>query len=361
MRPHEPASTTTLAGRLRDLRDGGRLTQKDIADALGKSVALISSWESGQARPPDGRLREYARLFATPRSVQDGVVRLLDDTELSPAEAEERDRLFNELLGLRDQAFALQSVPRQPVRLPLAGTNDTIGGGSWHFADQRPITIVSSKLSEQSLDKIPESAPTSPDFVASYKYSDLDALIELHGHIRAVNPTSQVTIRAPDEINEDDLTAHVVLLGGIDQNQVTRDLMAGIALPVTQAPRDGEGAIGLFATGDGTEFAPSVDFSDGTTRLIYDVALFYRGVNPNNTLRTLTICTGMFARGTYGVVRALTDARFRDRNERYIGERFAGQKAYCILSRVSVVNQRTLTPDWTLPHLRLFEWPERNG
>ena len=64
-------------------------------------------------------------------------------------------------------------------------------------------------------------------------------------------------------------------------------------------------------------------------------------------------CTG---RGTYGAVRALTDERFRDRNTEYLRDTFGESDAFCILSRVTVENGMALTPDWTMPETRLFEW-----
>jgi hypothetical protein len=64
----------------------------------------------------------------------------------------------------------------------------------------------------------------------------------------------------------------------------------------------------------------------------------------------------MYGSGVYGAVRALTDARFRDRNSEYLQERFADSASFCILTRVTVVNGVTLTPDWTIPETRLFEW-----
>jgi hypothetical protein len=70
----------------------------------------------------------------------------------------------------------------------------------------------------------------------------------------------------------------------------------------------------------------------------------------------VTICNGMYGRGSFGAVRALTDERFRDRNRDYIQARFASSEAFCILTRVTVENTVTLTPDWTLPETRLFEW-----
>ncbi len=64
----------------------------------------------------------------------------------------------------------------------------------------------------------------------------------------------------------------------------------------------------------------------------------------------------MYGRGTYGVVRTLTDPRFRDRNEEYLTSKFDDSESYCLLTRVPVVDAATLTPDWTSPDSRLFEW-----
>ena len=90
--------------------------------------------------------------------------------------------------------------------------------------------------------------------------------------------------------------------------------------------------------------------------LLEDVALFARAVSPFNRKRTVTICNGMYGRGTYGVVRALTDERFRDRNAEYLRSRFDGCEAYCILTRVRIEGGATLTPDWTTGEYTLFEW-----
>ena len=65
----------------------------------------------------------------------------------------------------------------------------------------------------------------------------------------------------------------------------------------------------------------------------------------------------MFGRGTYGAVRSLTDARFRDRNEKYLRERFGRFDSFNILVRVSINPSGALTPDWTIEHTRLHEWP----
>src|SRR5262249_46239117 len=87
-----------------------------------------------------------------------------------------------------------------------------------------------------------------------------------------------------------------------------------------------------------------------------DVALFARAESPFNRKRFVTICNGMYGRGTYGAVRALTDEPFRDRNMEYIQGRFANSEAFCILTRVTVERGVAMTPDWTKPGTVLFEW-----
>jgi hypothetical protein len=89
-----------------------------------------------------------------------------------------------------------------------------------------------------------------------------------------------------------------------------------------------------------------------------DVALFYRVPNPFNARRTLTICNGIYARGTYAAVRTLTDERFRDRNEEYLDSRFGPGPAFGILMRARILQGKVLTPDWNRDFTRLYEWPE---
>ena len=44
-------------------------------------------------------------------------------------------------------------------------------------------------------DQIPYTDPDDPDHIELLSYSDLDSLFELHGHIRAANPASNVFLR----------------------------------------------------------------------------------------------------------------------------------------------------------------------
>src|SRR5438552_1330265 len=131
-----------LSRRLKGLReeqwpDAG-LTQAQLARALGGlSISLISSWENAEnpVRPPIKRLKEYATLFATRRSLDaDGGLVLLDD--LTDEEHDRRKELLDELMWLRkgDEPVAVRS------RVADLWTFDE--------ADQR-ITIVCAQLPDE--------------------------------------------------------------------------------------------------------------------------------------------------------------------------------------------------------------------
>ena len=377
MHPAESPSVA-LARRLKELRTRHwpdlPLTQAQLAEAFSTvqpvSVPSISSWESTRrpVPPPYERLRAYAAFFATRRSVAAEPYRVLADTELTGDERAARDRLHEELLGLRE----VDAHEPDTGLAWLATGGDTIGGGPWHFPDARPVTIVCARLPEGMLARMPYTEPTDPDYVESYTYADLDALIELHGYLRAVNPTVEVNIRTADNLTGDDYTAHLVLLGGVDWNPVTRDLMRRLNTPVRQVSRAGPGdqydSFFEVPTDNGKRrFDPVVESEPGSPQgtvrrlLRQDVAHFVRGDNPYNSKRTLTICNGMFGRGTYGAVRALTDHRFRDRNGDYLARGLGPHSVWSLLFRIFIVNGETLTPDWTDPGTRLHEWTPTGG
>jgi hypothetical protein len=68
------------------------------------------------------------------------------------------------------------------------------------------------------------------------------------------------------------------------------------------------------------------------------------------------MCTGTFSRGTFGAVRALTDAALRTRNEHFLLEHFGGLDDFWMLFYVpifrSVNGLETVTPDLGRP----FHW-----
>jgi transcriptional regulator with XRE-family HTH domain len=370
-------SLRSLAQRLRALRESRwpdlRITQHQLAEAFGDdkplSISLISSWESmrSPASPPIHRLNQYSIFFATRRSVAGATSRLLAENELTPEERQERDRLYDELSQLR---FPEEGHDRAAaVRRPLAGPGDEIGGGPFHYPDQKPVTIVCSRLPPEIQKRIPYTDPRDPDYIRSFSYADNDALLELYGHVRAVNPTIEVNIRTADVLEEDDYTTHLVLLGGVDWNPVTADILRRAQLPVLLGDRPDDDFYGghfMIVSGPdrGKTFAPLLDENKPGDRPVLreDVAHFFRGTNPYNRLRTLTLCNGMFARGTYAAVRTLTDARFRDRNERFLWKRFGGFERFSVLARALITPRgEVVTPDWTVEENRLHEWPLREG
>lgn len=347
-----------LARRLKELRTdvwpGQRITQGELAKALGASAPLISSWEGRKALPPLDRLDAYARFFATEKSIAKRPFRLLSESHLSVEERHQYSELFRELTSLRDRAEG-----QQPA---TAAVGDPYAASHWLFPSAQDITIVCSALPPDYLAAMPYTDPKAPDYVDLYRYADLDALLELHGHIRAANPLNEVHLRTPDEVRQDDFTSHLVLLGGVDWNTITAELLSRLDLPVRQLARASEDEPGGFVVDEGGKkrtFSPDLRTIGGKERLFEDIAHFFRAVSPLNEKRTVTICNGMYQRGTYGAVRALTDARFRDRNEQHLRDRFAGETTFSIISRVKVLAGEPVTPDWTSPDDVLHEWPGR--
>lgn len=365
MQPGDDAGVT-LARRLRSLRlqhfPGRSITQPQLAAALGSvqklSVPSISSWESVRAPtpPPKRRLEAYALLFATERSIANGQVHLLRVEDLTPIELTARDELLAELLDLRQRATAGEGYDPDVPSVP-----DGPRGLLWNFPSNQDITIVCALLPPEVRARMPFGDPASPDYIAMYSYADLDSLVELHGHIRAACPANQVNIRTAADVTPDDYTSHLVLLGGVDWNEMTGNVFQTLDLPVRQVGRDTQQDAGGFLVDlDGKQrlYSPILHEVKGGQELLEDVALFYRGRNPYNRKRTVTIFNGMYGRGTQGAVRALTDARFRDRNEEHLLERLDVHDAVSVVTRVRILNGQAATPDWTDAGVRLHEWPE---
>jgi len=353
-----------LAKRLRTLREQANLTQAQLGHVLGLSDATISSWEGTDQRrmPQPDHLRTYAHFFATRRSWDGGRPRLLADADLGDGERDQRVTLERELLALREVAVeAVGSATRSGGVSVATGPQEAGLGEVWRFSDGANITIVCSGIPESLRKRTPLAEPSDPNYVDFYNNADLDALVELYGHIRAVNPASQVSIQRAGKLDgpldSAALKAHLILLGGVDWNAETLAVLGRLQLPIQQVSSvDQWGAyFEVSESGEPTRFRPKA--LEDTELLEEDVGHFYRGRNPYNIKRTVTICNGIFARGTYGVVRALTDADFRDRNEAYLRRRFPGAQEFSILMRVPVAGGLTMTPQWDLPDALLHEWP----
>jgi transcriptional regulator with XRE-family HTH domain len=358
-----------LARRLRDLRESQRLTQAILARALSAdsrvAVATISSWESptNPKLPPEERLRAYA-LFFSRTPVGDGPHRLPREQDLTAAEREKFQSLNRELVGLRD------SVRHQ--------TDSSIGASYTFDFETGRITLICPEAPVEG--RSPLAEEDNPNHTRLYRYADLDALIEMWGHIRAANPELRVRHKLPSEVSADHLSGHLVLIGGIAWNQVTSRLLRVLdELPIRQMTVpdliDGE----IFRSRDGQEYRPQWEehknaeveapspeqlaasqaqdaWKNGNPReLVEDVALLARLPNPFNHSRTITICNGVYSRGVLGAVRTLTDDAVRERNEAYIANRFPGG-TFGLLMRVPVVNGEAITPDLEIADNRLFEW-----
>jgi hypothetical protein len=351
MQPAPPAALQ-LALKLKQLRQQWpRLTQERLAAAFSAEESLgsatVSSWESLKAPklPPMHRLEAYARFFATTRSV-DGEPRLLRLDELTPDEKESYEKLEADLLRLRGAASGEPPGIEQTFKR------------SWNFPDSGRITLVCARLPNDQIG--PFGNPSNPNYTELQAYADIDALVELFGHIRAENPTSLVQFRTPSEIKRDDLSGHLILLGGVVWNEITGRLSHMARLPITQVEhRDLDSGEIFIANVDGAprEFWPQWrDVGEGKRELTEDVGLLARVPNPLNGSRTLTICNGIHSRGVYAAARTLTDAEFRGGNERYISSTFGDVESFGILMSVKVIENQTITPDFNTPGVVLYQW-----
>ncbi|MGH3835397.1 MAG: XRE family transcriptional regulator [Pseudonocardiaceae bacterium] len=326
------------------------MRQPDLGSALGVGTSSVSSWESADAPkvPPEPRLRGYATFFASHRSLDSDPPRLLRDDELTEEELGERDKLFAELRNLR--AAAVGELDQSAANLPQS---------LWHFPDGGPVRIICGALGEK--DRPPFASTKNHNYMALAGYADLDALVELFGHIRAQNPVSDVRFALATGFEADDLKAHLVLLGNIARMQGEGRILPGGEVPVRQVEGDrldGE----IFEVVDPEprqRFRPRLTGDDPQGAVVEDVGLLLRTLNPHYSTRTLTICSGVFTRGVYGAVRCLTDEGLRDENSAYLRSRFAGAQTFGLLMRVQVADHAVPTPDLRIEENRLYEFPPR--
>jgi transcriptional regulator with XRE-family HTH domain len=329
------AGERTLGSRLRDIR--GRTTQKALADALGVRAPSISAYENGSLVPPESRLRDYATF-----SVAKQPERLPTDDALTDDQRGTREDLYQELMTLR--AMESSSQPADSVE------------DLWRFPVAEPVRLVVGQL-EGTIH--PYAARTDPNFTDLLSFADLDALIELHGHVRMKNPESDVRfVRADRLAAADNLASHIVMIGGPGLNDTLLQIFSQTNLPITQR-EDASVENGEVFFVEGEE-KPNLPTFEGK-RLVEDVGLFARLTNPYNTARTLSWCSGTFSRGVYGAVRILTDPDLRDQNSVYLSERFAGTAQFAVLARVPVILGGALTPDLQNEKIRLVEWPPLPG
>jgi transcriptional regulator with XRE-family HTH domain len=349
----ENGAALPLARRLRDLREHHwpdvHLTQAHLARALSVAPATLSSWESkgNPKAPPKERLKDYARFFATRESVN-GRAHLPPLDTLTDDEKRLVQVLEDELIGLhpssRDRDTAAEG------RRTLLAFNAT--GRVVIICPQAPKDAVGPLAAENHI-----------NYTRLHNYADLDALVELFGHLRAFNPEADVCHRLPSEAQQADFQTDLILLGGIGWNSATGRILAHLKrLPIEQVAVEGLATGEVFRVngGGGREpqvYFPQMDNVNGTTELVEDLAFIARLRNPFNSSRTLTIFNGVHSRGVVGAVLALTDKALGPGNEDYLAQANSGHE-FAILVKVPIVSGRALAPDLRNPEMRLFEWSD---
>lgn len=342
-----PTAPGTLAARLRALREREltrRLTQDELARALGGaeplSAAAISTWEnpSSGRLPPRHRLVAYARLFCTNRSFGPQGPRQLADEELTDEERRREGDLQTELLALRErsQRGGAVDVIEQPRATSI-----------WHVPEGDPISVVCS----QARNPPAYANPDDPNYVRAARFGDLDTLIEIFGQIRADNPASAVQVIPGKSLRGVLATNHLVAVGGVTSNLIIRDFFRNSSIPITQETELDE-HFRCEQNGEVREFKATTE----NEILTETVGLFLHGPSPASPGKRVTICSGISTRGVHGAALCFIDSAVKNINEKYINDHFSPDETFCLLMRVSVLNLEPLPPDLSREEVRLFQW-----
>lgn len=262
--------------------------------------------------------------------------------------------------GVQDDGMELWQRTWERVVSDAEGRHPRRVADSWRFSDSGPVTLICAQLPATETSHL--ANPADPNYIELLSYADLDTLVELYGHIRAANPAMDVFFKQSSKFASNDLSGHVVLIGGIDWNEITARISEMSRMPIRQvadpAMDNGEGFV-VDRDGKEQKFQPTWATDSG--ELIEDIGLIARTPNPLNSNRSLTICNGIHSRGVLGAARTLTDPRLRESNESYITENFAEGSTFAVLMRVSVIGGRTMTPDFHAANCVLYRWPSDPG
>ena len=155
------------------------------------------------AVPPESRIQDIARFFASPRSFDGKVGRLLSLDELTAEERAAEEELLQELTRLRAEALDAPGRPgaRRPLRTSHARSSQSFGAGPYRFQAGERITIVCGQVPDKMLQKIPYTDPLDPDFIERRTgIRTSTRSLSLFGHLRAANPASRVEFRTADKL-----------------------------------------------------------------------------------------------------------------------------------------------------------------
>ena len=342
----------TLATKLRSLRTDTwadrRVRQQELARALHVSNSTISEWESARAGTPTPSresLYKIATFFSTRRTLvpsggEGQPPRLV--TDLTDAEAAGRDQLFAELESLR------------------VGDHPTPQQNLLKFSPEEWIRIIGGKLPPEFRNA--DNDPTSPQHVNHIRmldYGDLDSIVEMHGHIRALNPASDVEIRQPTDLDE--ANSHLVLIGNLSRHKwVNSRLEVDLRIRQPRDESDPNGESFEYVDDDGNHHRRGAQIESGSdgNPVVEDVGFLARIPNPINSRFTMTIFSGVLSRGVYGIVRALTDLRFAASNHAYLAENFSDARSFGLLIRVPVLNEKVPTPEFRNEGCVIFKYDD---
>jgi len=338
------AEAAGLAERLKDLRTGRKLTQEQLAAAFSSETPVrhttISSWEKpGRDRlPPPDRLEAYARLFCTSRSRPSaGPPRLLGDGELTEQELLKKADLYDELLTLRERAQSADGVAADPQE----------SSSLWRYPDGAAVSIVCS----DAADPPKYASQDHLNYTSSARFADLDALLAIHGEIKAENPESDIKIMSLKDFDADDNDSHVVIIGGgAADDEAGRMLCRELILPTPEEKRYQVGAQELDSyIFRFTETDETFDATFDDNALTRDIGVFARGPHPSVRHLTVTVCSGITSRGVAGAALCFTDRPRKTTNEQYIKNHIGEAGAYCLVISVPVLRGKAVTPDLSLP------------
>jgi hypothetical protein len=212
-----------------------------------------------------------------------------------------------------------------------------------HFHDGADVRIVCDEFPPNDIP--PHGLPENFNYSFLARIPDIDALLELYSYVRAANIGSQVSVELLRSMSAS-LTSHLILLG-VDAlvstgTIITNSLDLPVRVRVDEARPEGSFEVEDSA---GSKHVIGATISSDSRRLIEDVGLLLRTPNPFARDKTLMICGGLFTRGTYGVVRCLTDGQLAERNAAYIQARFNDDSTFMVLMRVRVGGTAIATPD----------------
>lgn len=234
-----------------------------------------------------------------------------------------------------------------------AGRARSVDQGVWHYDADSTVIIVCPQLPLEMRSCLAD--PDNRNHNPSQKLADLDAAIEIFGHVRSASPAAQIRICSAAELDGDLAAEHLIVVGGAAWNTASSWFCSALELPIRQvtAPAQEE-YFTLDGVGDDREFRPNV-VTTATGVSGHDIGFFARAPNPFRTDRTVTMFNGVLSFGVLGMVRAFANPAVGGANQDLVASRPASTP-YCLFVRVPIYNSTVPAVDITAAENRLFEW-----